>query len=218
MLVLTIYHLLQVTIWASNDLHETFHLPVSPLALEEIRDIQLTLTKICPSTSNTNIWHYIWGTATFRPKDYYSYFFRDARTDPMFKHLWKSKCTMKLKVFGWLLFHDRLNTRNMLKRRHFNIGYDFDCLLCGLPIEETVDHMIFTCDFSRTCWTKLGIQWTPFGNRLTALKLNRDSWRDPFFMEIFLTARWSLWKEGTTNTSMELTLLLGPGFHASKMT
>ena len=25
--------------WASNNLHETFHLPVSPLALDEIRDV-----------------------------------------------------------------------------------------------------------------------------------------------------------------------------------
>ena len=45
--------------WASNDLHETFHLPVSPTALDKIRDMQLTLTKICPSTSTTDVWHYM---------------------------------------------------------------------------------------------------------------------------------------------------------------
>ena len=49
--------------WASNDLHETFHLPLSPTTLDEFRDMQLTLTKICPSTSTTDVWHYMWGAA-----------------------------------------------------------------------------------------------------------------------------------------------------------
>jgi hypothetical protein len=30
--------------------------------------------------------------------------------------LWKSKCTPRVKFFGWLVLVDRLNIRNMLKR------------------------------------------------------------------------------------------------------
>ena len=101
----------------------------------------------------------------------------------------------QIKVFGWLLLQDRLNTRNMRKRRHYNNGEVVDCRLCGQNVEERVDHMIFTCDFSRTCWTKLGIHWPPFDSRLAAIRLNRDSWPGPFFMEVFLAAAWSLWKE-----------------------
>ena len=102
---------------------------------------------------------------------------------------------MKIKVFGWLLFHDRLNTRNMLRRRHYNIGNDFTCLLCGQNIEETVDHMVFTCQFSKRCWDTLHIQWPGFDDRLNALQLARIAWPNPFFTEVFLTAAWSLWKE-----------------------
>lgn len=73
---------------------------------------------------------------------------------------------MKIKVFGWLLLSDRLNTRNMLKRRHYNIGNDYDCILCGLHIEETLEHLFFECQFSTECWSSLGITWNQGQPRL----------------------------------------------------
>uniref|UniRef100_A0A453P0T0 Reverse transcriptase zinc-binding domain-containing protein n=1 Tax=Aegilops tauschii subsp. strangulata TaxID=200361 RepID=A0A453P0T0_AEGTS len=69
---------------------------------------------------------------------------------------------------------DRLNTRNMLKRRHYNIGDNLDCLLCGQHVEETVEHLFFHCDFSKACWDTLHISWPPHGNRLELLKQMRD--------------------------------------------
>jgi hypothetical protein len=179
----------------STDLHETFHLPVSPQALDEIQDVHSPPHWISPSTSLHDVWHYSWGSAYYKPKDYYNNYFRDGEAHHAFTHLWKSRCTMKIKVFGWLLFLDRLNTRNMLKRRHFNIGDNFDCILCGQHVEETVDHMIFTCPFSQSCWAKLHIVWAPFDSRLDLLQTARDSWPNPFFFETFLTSAWSIWKE-----------------------
>uniref|UniRef100_A0A453L3Z7 Reverse transcriptase zinc-binding domain-containing protein n=1 Tax=Aegilops tauschii subsp. strangulata TaxID=200361 RepID=A0A453L3Z7_AEGTS len=61
---------------------------------------------------------------------------------------------------------DRLNTRNMLKRRHYNIGDNLDCLLCGQHVEETAEHLFFRCTFSGTCWNELNISWPVNGNRL----------------------------------------------------
>lgn len=63
---------------------------------------------------------------------------------------------MKIKVFLWLLLADRLNTRDMLHRRHYNIGSDLNCLLCG-GARETVEHLFFDCPFSVSCWNKLQI-------------------------------------------------------------
>uniref|UniRef100_A0A453BRB9 Reverse transcriptase zinc-binding domain-containing protein n=1 Tax=Aegilops tauschii subsp. strangulata TaxID=200361 RepID=A0A453BRB9_AEGTS len=61
---------------------------------------------------------------------------------------------------------DRLNTRNMLKRRHYNIGTNLDCLLCGNHVEETVEHLFFHCKFNEHCWHKLNIRWPTAGNHL----------------------------------------------------
>lgn len=86
---------------------------------------------------------------------------------------------------------DRLNTRNMLKRRHYNIGTNFDCLLCGQH-EETVEHLFFHCTFSERCWQKLNIKWSRSDNRLQLLYHAKTSRCTRMFMDIFLVAAWSL--------------------------
>ena len=55
--------------------------------------------------------------------------------DPIFKWIWKCSCTLKFKVFCWLLLMDRLNTRDMMQRRHWNIQDD-TCVI--LPLMKTV--------------------------------------------------------------------------------
>src|SRR4051794_30187047 len=102
---------------------------------------------------------------------------------------------MKIKVFGWLLLSDHLNTRNMLKQRHYNIGDVHDCILCGLPTEEMLEHLFFECHFSSDCWSHLGLS-RPHGNtRLNNISKAKQDWNRPLFMELFLLAAWSIWKE-----------------------
>ena len=87
--------------------------------------------------------------------------------DEAFGWLWKAKSPIKFKMFGWLLLVDRLNTRNMLKRRHFVVmGGNYACMFCQNPPEETVEHLFFHCTFSKECWWRLNICWATVGNRL----------------------------------------------------
>ena len=116
-----------------------------------------------------------------------------------FKWLWKTKCIPKIKVFCWFLLSDRLNTRKMLKRRHYNIGNNFDCLLCGQHIEETVEHLFFHCTFSKECWGLLRMSWATHGDRLQLVENLKTQHPRKMIMEIFLTAAWSLWKEHNNN-------------------
>mgnify|MGYP003702955895 CR=1 FL=1 len=76
------------------------------------------------------------------------------------KWIWKSKCTMKVKVFRWLLLIDRLNTRDMLDRKHCApVNSDLTCVLCSYGIRETFMHRFFQCPFSSQCWAQFGIVW-----------------------------------------------------------
>ena len=102
---------------------------------------------------------------------------------------------MKIKVFGWLLLSNRLNTTNMLKWQHYNIGDVHDCFLCGLPIEETLEHLFFECHFSSHCWSHLGLSWPQGNTRLTNISKAKEDRNGPLFMELFLLADWSIWKE-----------------------
>ena len=136
----------------ATSLQETFHLPLSEQAHAETRNLQsITLDVQLARLSTHDDWTYVWGSIHFAANKFYEFFFRDVQAHPAYSWLWKSKTTMKIKVFGWLLLSDRLNTRNMLKRRHFNIGNTFGCLLCTTCMDETVEHLFFDCPFSLNC-------------------------------------------------------------------
>ena len=128
----------------SPDLHETFHLPLSMQSRDELRNIQAEVAMITPVPAD-DTWQCVWGDNNFHTSSYYKFYFREVVAHEAFDWLWKAKCIPKIKVFGWFLLADRLNTRNMVKRRHYNIGDDFNFLLCGQQIEQDVEHMIFQC-------------------------------------------------------------------------
>ena len=181
----------------STSLHETFHLPLSVQAMQEIRDLQQEVRHVGNATDPTphDNWTYCWGSVDFKAIKYYKFYFREVHAHQSYKWLWAARSTLKIKVFGWLLLSDRLNTRNMLKRRHYNIGDDYNCLLCDQQIEETVEHMIFQCPFSQRCWSILGITWQQTGSRLRWISMAAHDWSSPMFMDVFLQAAWSIWKE-----------------------
>lgn len=60
---------------------------------------------------------------------------------------WKSRCLSKLKAFAWLLFNNRLNTRNMLQRLHIQVTEVTDCVLCDSEEPATRGHLFWKCAF-----------------------------------------------------------------------
>ena len=87
----------------------------------------------------------------------------------------------------------------MLSRRHYNIGTNLDCLLCGEYVEETLEHLFFRCTFSTRCRLKLNITWPATGDRLHLLKHLKTGNQRKMLMDTFLVAAWSLWKERNNN-------------------
>jgi hypothetical protein len=90
---------------------------------------------------------------------------------------------MKHKFFVWLVLVDRFNTRDMLRRRHFNIGYVFSCLTCSSGEDETINHLFYTCSFSLACWDLMGLTWNtslPLDHMITKAK---QRWNKPIFNE-----------------------------------
>lgn len=54
---------------------------------------------------------------------------------------------------------DRLNTREMLQKKQFNIQGGTNCVMCNSMIVESMTHLFFSCTFAQQCWLELGIQW-----------------------------------------------------------
>jgi hypothetical protein len=86
------------------------------------------------------------GNTQYTSNRYYALKFKYIEAPEPFKWIWKAKVTKKLKIFIWLVFRDRINSRNLLKRKNFKIGReDYNCVLCNLDIEEYTYHLIFQC-------------------------------------------------------------------------
>ena len=71
---------------------------------------------------------------------------------------------MRIKMFAWLMLNDRLNTKDMIKRRHWNVTNEYHCVLCPRSNHEDRDHLFFSCNFSRTIWAYLLVDWQSGGS------------------------------------------------------
>uniref|UniRef100_A0A8I6YD47 Reverse transcriptase zinc-binding domain-containing protein n=1 Tax=Hordeum vulgare subsp. vulgare TaxID=112509 RepID=A0A8I6YD47_HORVV len=83
----------------------------------------------------------------------------------------------------------------MLKRRHFHIVKIESCVLCIAQEEETIDHLIFNCPFSQTCWAKIGISYNSSISRIEATIRAKEIYSGKLFFEIFTITAWYIWKE-----------------------
>jgi hypothetical protein len=92
---------------------------------------------------NPDIWSYIWGSNIFTVKQAYNSMIGYQEVHPHFAWIWKSSCQPKHEFFFWLLIHDRLNTRNLLKRKNMVLP-SYDCVFnqCAQQ-EEDVTHLFW---------------------------------------------------------------------------
>lgn len=62
-------------------------------------------------------WEYIWGSKNYSSSKCYNFPYKNIKTSTLFLWIWNSKCCNKPRVFSWLLLIDKLNTRNILRRK-----------------------------------------------------------------------------------------------------
>ena len=67
------------------------------------------------------------------------------------KEVWRAKLPLKVKVFVWQMFHDRLQTAVQLKKRNWP-GSEL-CVCCDK--REDVNHIMFRCHLARFVWSVL---------------------------------------------------------------
>lgn len=108
--------------------------------------------------------------------------------------IWKSKCVPGIKFFAWLLLNDRLNTRNILRRKKF-LQEGYNCVLCQDSVEETVEHLFFDCPAAVSRWFALGITWADSVDIYQKLIIAREAFPHSFFMEIFMISAHCIWVE-----------------------
>ena len=135
----------------AEDFEDLFYLPLSQAAFVEFEDLQEHLIGLPEPQYEDDVWSYIWGNGTYTSQRLYKLVLANTYAHLAFGWIWKAKCTPRIKFFAWLVLVDRLNTKDMLRRRHCNIQDDDLCVLCPLRVVEDLDHLLFFCTFSRRC-------------------------------------------------------------------
>ena len=157
-----------------------FHLPLSAQAYQELLSVQSLLQDLDIDHQASNRW--VWGkdAKAYTAKRYYIHIHSTITPNPLLNWIWRSCCTMKIKMFAWMLIMDRLNTHDMLERHHWNVSDSNLCVLCNARLKEDRDHLFFNCLFSTRVWTYLQITWQGQSMWSFALAAKRD-FHNPFF-------------------------------------
>jgi hypothetical protein len=129
-------------------------------AFQEYQQMQQIIQQIQISTQNKDTWHYIWGKNRYTSAKFYHFPYRN-EPPPPFIWIWDSKCSNKLRVFVWLLLMDRLNVRNILKRKKHKLqDNNYSCPICLAGVKETTFHLFFTLfqfPMLEPSWDSLGL-------------------------------------------------------------
>jgi hypothetical protein len=174
-----------------EDILSLFYRPLSTQAFQELIELQ-NLMQENPVSTEKDRWQYCWGDV-YSAKAFYDQIHAHIQVPSVYAWLWKSSCMMKTKVFAWLLLSDRLNTKDLLKRRHWNVTEDYTCVLCHSHAYEDRVHLFFECKFSTRAWNYQQIEWSATEvDMQRILGHAKKHFGLPFFMEVLITACWNI--------------------------
>lgn len=97
------------------NLEEHFHIPLSVQAFKQFNMLQQSLETI-QIQENNDQWAYTCGNNYSSMRMYNTWMANNSIHD-FFKLIWKSARQSKHKKIMWLLMHNRINTRSMLKKK-----------------------------------------------------------------------------------------------------
>jgi hypothetical protein len=129
-------------VYEMEDISSIFFLPLSVQAHGELNELQVLMADN-PLSEQNDVWSYIWGEKYYAAK-FYEYIHSHIQVPKVYHWLWKSSCVMSVKMFAWLLLRDRLNTKDLIHRRHWNVTDEYHCVLCPLRAHEDRIHLFFS--------------------------------------------------------------------------
>lgn len=140
---------ISVKIFLSQDAHR---MPLSIIAADQLVELVTLVQGLDGDGTLIDQWSYIRGNGDYISRKAYLQLRGSVPISPVYKWMWKSCSRGTNKFTFWLLLRNRLNTRNILRRKR-RILDDYSCPLCASNSEETMVHLFFTCRFSTWCCT-----------------------------------------------------------------
>jgi hypothetical protein len=73
----------------------------------------------------------------------------DSNIAPYNSYLWKTKIPLKIKIFLWLLYREKILTKDNLVKRNWN----GNVMCCFYNNYETIQHLFFDCNLAKFIWS-----------------------------------------------------------------
>ena len=135
------------TFRTANNLDDIFHTPLSIQAWNQLQSLK---EKIPQQSTKADIWK-CHGQSKYSSMSPYNNLIKEDSGSPLLKLLWKSANGLKHKIFSWLMFQNRINTRSLLQRKGMHLE-NYDCVCCRAKSPETPLHLFWDCQFAHSCW------------------------------------------------------------------
>jgi hypothetical protein len=176
-----------------DQLNSGFALPLSVEAFQEWQEVTRLIadTPISDHLPDQRI--FCWDSK-YTPSKFYNFLFACLPSDIALNEIWNSKALPKLKVFVWLLFLDRPNTRDIMQRKHWHLESGYNCGMCSNNVLETVQHLFFECEFASHCWEFINVHWDASVRLSQNYMTAKATFTGPCFFEVFACAAWNIWK------------------------
>ncbi|KAJ3673296.1 hypothetical protein LUZ60_006670 [Juncus effusus] len=164
--------------------------------LIRLLDIYNAATVIDPHSSQIT-WR--WGSRKcYSAKEVYKRLNNPGVTVTWHSPLWKMHAPLKIKVFLWLLIHNKLLTADNLAKRNWP-RYN-RCKLCNRDF-ESASHLFFNCIYARAIWTHSFASWNVTFRSTNLLQIWLDNRKhfDPIQAKRWdatcAATMWSHWRE-----------------------
>jgi hypothetical protein len=118
-----------------------FHPPHVYSSSNELAGLEERLEQMVYNNHQMDSWILLNGSIIFSVKNYYKGKFKGIQVPKSFPKIWKCRCTMRIKLFGWLTLVNRLNTRDILRRKNLLQGHSSFCTLCQDVRVEDIEHL-----------------------------------------------------------------------------
>ena len=133
---------------------------------------QLSPTRACQSYQTRSYWRQA-PDGIFSASSAYHLFFLGREFHPAAAELWTSWAPLEIKIFVWLVLHDRLWTVDRLARRQ--LEHPECCVLCAQE-DENLNHMLLGCSFAREVWYNVLLPWPLHRRTPTPADSIKDWW------------------------------------------
>lgn len=181
----------------SEYLEDLFHLPLTTQAYQKFQQLGDICDDLRSSDHINSIdtWSYIWGSQKISTEKAYNVLVGVKTVPPQFQWIWKCSCQPKHKILFWMVLHDRVNTRNLLRRKTFYLE-SYNGALMRCQHEETLFRLFWEGPFVARCWDFVCPNRDTPTSIQGAIQDITNKLGVPFAMEIVILASWAFWISG----------------------